>query len=350
MKISDALQRYKYSLLAKENVVSVGEGYKVTGGVISYKPAIICGVTKKLSEGIIATTNPNALVPKKIKGIPTDVIETGLLRVGPLDIEHKGFHRPAFCGISVGHKDITAGTLGLWVMGIDNVMYLLSNNHVLANSNDADLGDSILQPGPYDGGSIANPDHVLAYLAQYVPLDFGGSSIPQPPAECATSALFVRVVNAFVKMIGSGVRLTAVRPNAATPNLVDAAIAKPVRITDVDTNIAGVGNPIGITKATLGMAITKSGRTTAVTYGSIDQVNVTAQVSYGGNKVAVFEDQLIAGAISASGDSGSAVLTADKSVVGLLFAGSETTTLINRIEHVFDKLHIKSIYISSTSV
>ena len=53
-----------------------------------------------------------------------------------------------------------------------------------------------------------------------------------------------------------------------------------------------------------------------------------------------FSDQLMAGAMSQGGDSGSAVLTEDNQLVGLLFAGSETTTIINRIEHVFAALGV----------
>ncbi len=348
MKISKALQRYKYSLLAKENVVSVGEGYKVTNGIITYKPAIVCGVTKKLTKGELMSTKPAALIPETIKGIPTDVIETGVIKVGPLELSYKDFWRPAPCGISVGHKDITAGTLGLWVVGVDNVLYLLSNNHVLANANEATLGDIILQPGPSDGGAISNPEHLLAYLAQYAPIDFGGSPVSPPPAECAISDLFVLITNMIAQLIGSGVRLSSVRPLAIDPNLIDAAIAKPVNVTDVDSRIVGVGKPADITSATLGMAITKSGRTTEVTHGAIDQVNVTVQVRYGEDKVAVFEDQLMSGAMSAGGDSGAAILTmTGNSVIGLLFAGSETTTLINRIEHVFDILMLKKVYNSA---
>ena len=44
--------------------------------------------------------------------------------------------------------------------------------------------------------------------------------------------------------------------------------------------------------------------------------------------------------MSQGGDSGSAVLDDDDRLVGLLFAGSDSTTVINRIEHVFSALGI----------
>ena len=67
---------------------------------------------------------------------------------------------------------------------------------------------------------------------------------------------------------------------------------------------------------------------------------MTSQVSYGTNKTAVFVDQLMAGAMSAGGDSGSAVLSESNNIVGLLFAGSNTSTVINRIQNVFQLLSV----------
>ena len=90
----------------------------------------------------------------------------------------------------------------------------------------------------------------------------------------------------------------------------------------------------------LGMAIKKSGRTTGLTSGEITQVDVTVNVQYGGNRMALFTDQLMAGAMSQGGDSGSAVLTENNKLTGLLFAGSDTTTVINRIENVFTALGV----------
>jgi V8-like Glu-specific endopeptidase len=44
--------------------------------------------------------------------------------------------------------------------------------------------------------------------------------------------------------------------------------------------------------------------------------------------------------MSQGGDSGSAVLDEKNQLVGLLFAGSDTTTIINRIENVFSALGV----------
>jgi len=89
------------------------------------------------------------------------------------------------------------------------------------------------------------------------------------------------------------------------------------------------------------MRVVKSGRTTGFTTGVIEQVDVTVDVGYGAGRVARFTDQVMAGAMSQGGDSGSAVLDEEHRIVGLLFAGSENTTVINRIEHVLAALEIE---------
>ena len=88
------------------------------------------------------------------------------------------------------------------------------------------------------------------------------------------------------------------------------------------------------------MRIQKSGRTTGLTTGEILQVDVTVNVQYGAGRIAQFTDQLLAGAMSQGGDSGSAVLDEQKRLTGLLFAGSDNTTIINRIENVFAALGV----------
>ena len=51
-------------------------------------------------------------------------------------------------------------------------------------------------------------------------------------------------------------------------------------------------------------------------------------------------DNLVGSAMSQGGDSGSAVLDEQNRLTGLLFAGSEQSTIINRIENVFDALDL----------
>ena len=315
------------ALHAKANVVATGIGFKVANGVRGEDLSIVCSVTKKLARSNLSDAE---LVPTRIDGVPTDVVETGRLHAIQLRTDR---HRPAPGGVSIGHRDITAGTLGCLVTR-DGERLILSNNHVLANSNDAEIGDPILQPGPADGGRTASD--TIATLAGFAPIRFMD---PQPPSQCPTARAVSAFLNTVCRGIGSQTRYRIVSLQA-TDNLVDAAIARPIGPGLVSDEIFEIGRIRGTAEAGLGAGVKKSGRTTGFTTGEILQTDVTADVSYGAGRTARFTDQLLAGAMSQGGDSGSAVLDSEDRLVGLLFAGSETTTIINRIGHVFDALGV----------
>jgi len=198
------------------------------------------------------------------------------------------------------------------------------------NSNQGKAGDLILQPGVYDGGTAEDQ---IAVLADFVPINFGTGAPTCPVAKGVESFL-----NWAARAVGSSHRVAAFREIPAT-NRVDAAIARPLSADLVTREILEIGVPKGAGEATLGTRVKKSGRTTGLTTGQIIQIDVTVQVRYG-ERVAVFEDQLMAGAMSAPGDSGSAVLDEGDFVVGLLFAGSRTTTVINPIQYVLQALNV----------
>lgn len=321
--IRTVLKDTKHKLLSQANVVATGIGYKIKDKKKTSDLSIVCSVTKKLLESDLS---PKDLVPSNIDNIPTDVVETGRIRAL---VSRTGRNRPAPGGVSIGHREITAGTLGCLVKREGQIM-ILSNNHVLANSNNAMPGDTILQPGPYDGGTF--PNDRIAKLEEYVPIIFsegdGGCGIGQGAAA---------LLNGIAKLFRSKTRLRAVSLQAED-NLVDAAIALPFDENDVSPEIYEIGTINGLVEGELGMGIKKSGRTTAVTTGEILQLDVTVDVQYGGGLIARFADQLMAGAMSQGGDSGSAVLDNENNLTGLLFAGSDTTTVINRIQNVFAAL------------
>ncbi|WP_159650950.1 hypothetical protein [Vibrio atypicus] len=215
------------------------------------------------------------------------------------------FDRPVPIGISSGHPLITAGTIGARVTDGINV-YALSNNHVFSNSNDAFIGDNIIQPGSYDGGSESSD--TFATLHAFVPILFDGSD-----------------------------------------NVMDAAIA----ISDessltTSTPEDGYGTPSStVVAASPGQAVMKYGRTTGFTQGSVDSINATVNVCYEGSssctKLARFVGQVIItpGTFSAGGDSGSLIVTSSgNNPVGLLFAGSSSYTIASPIDLVLTEFGV----------
>ncbi|MCZ6508251.1 MAG: hypothetical protein O7A04_09440, partial [Acidobacteria bacterium] len=82
--------------------------------------------------------------------------------------------RPVPIGVSTGHPAITAGTIGARVIDSDNVYYALTNNHVYANQNAANIGDDVIQPGTYDGGS--SPADNIGTLSAFKAIVFSTSA------------------------------------------------------------------------------------------------------------------------------------------------------------------------------
>lgn len=322
--IKATFEKAKLDLLRKAGVVAVGIGYKTVGGAKTPALAIVCSVIKKLPVKNIKAVD---LIPKLVEGISTDVIETGIIKA--LEDRTKRW-RPAPGGVSIGHEKITAGTLGCLVEK-GGKKYILSNNHVLANMNEGAIGDAILQPGSYDGGTF--PYDRIATLAEFVKINFIGGN------GCSLSKTITKLLNFITQSIKSKSRFATSRAELPE-NRVDAAIAEPLDASWVLDEILEVGKLLGIGEATLGLGVKKSGRTSGLTHGTIDVMNVAVQVQYGESKIAYFVDQLQAGAMSEGGDSGSAVVDEENHLVGLLFAGSDTTTIINPIGEVFSALQL----------
>lgn len=340
----------------RQNVVGLGVGEKLREGQRTGQLALMALVTHKMP---LDALNEADRVPPNLQGMQTDVIEVGypvalatetqitstvrpavrrrdgrfaLIDAGYVPVEgveavsvepqvltHRV--RPAQGGYSVGHPNVTAGTIATGVydilpggsvsppahgIGVPPKFYILSNNHVLANSNAAALGDPILQPGRADGGVL--PEDRIGFLSRFIPITF------EPPT-----------------------------PRADHNNLVDAAIAE-VPFQELDREIYWIGGVRGWrpkANVPVGTQVKKAGRTTNFTVGRITAIAATVDVGYGGGRVARFKDQIVTTNISAGGDSGSLVVTLDNVAVGLLFAGSATATIVNQIENVRALLRVE---------
>jgi hypothetical protein len=201
--------------------------------------------------------------------------------------------RPLLIGASVGHVDVTAGTIGGFVDGGGTVC-LLSNNHVLANEGDASAGDAILQRARFDGGKPGGPDEV-ARLTRWVRLKTRGT------------------------------------------NLVDAAIAElkagqahdPRLLRELSKGKSRRLKGLGAESIDEGAFVYKVGRTTGPTKGRVtafDLDNIVVNYDLGNLR---FDGQIEIegvgnGPFSDGGDSGSLIVNSRMEAVALLFAGSDT--------------------------
>ncbi len=322
-------EAYKLAILDKPNVLGVGIGYKVSGGRRTDELCVVTLVEKKMPPAGLAIED---LVPRELEGVATDVVEVGLLRALQ---ERTDRWRPAPGGVSIGHFQITAGTLGAVVRDrTTGERLILSNNHVIANSNDANPGDPILQPGPADGGQVEAD--TLAQLVRFCPISFSTS-----PGDCALAESFASIGNTIAQILGSKHRLQPFQSNPAATNQVDGAVARPLSDAEILDEILEIGTVEGSVPASLGMPVRKSGRTTGLSTGQVTVLDATVDISYGAGRSARFENQIVTTAMSQGGDSGS-LLVSEESIraVGLLFAGSTQTTVHNPIQDVLDCLEV----------
>lgn len=246
--------------------------------------------------------------------VPIHAVHTGVVDAQT----HRMRLRPAPGGISCGHVAITAGTLGCLVRGRSaprsNRLMILSNNHVLANTNAGPLGASIVQPGPLDGGR--HPADQVAILERFLPISFAAGAANV--VDCATAWAWPdRVRRELMFISGGAIRLFRVGAVPVAPFV--------------------------------GMQVGKTGRTTQLTRGGITAVGVTVNVNYGGGRVARFVNQISirtpGGNFSAGGDSGSLIWTWDarRAPVALLFAGGGGTTFANPITRVLAALDVQFV-------
>jgi hypothetical protein len=300
-----------------EGIVGVGIGLSDPDGIASGmglpgEPTLTLFTRTPLPQDALMSQLARSAGTRALSSMPVQQVP-----VGEIDAySHRARHRPAPGGVSVGHVDVTAGTLGSRAIGLTppwtNRHLILSNNHVLANSNAGRVNDSIIQPGRADGGS--HPADQIAVLARWVPINFGGA-----------------------------------------PNLVDAAFgwAWHQRIRGEQYYLSGGSGAYYRTgtapiAATLGMTVGKSGRTTGLTMGRVTQIGVSVNVNFGGGRVALFRNQIAIRSVnsnpfSAGGDSGSLIWQWASGVrpVGLLFAGGGGTTFANPIGAVLAALNIR---------
>ncbi len=293
---------------------AVGAGGEVLSSGEPGKQALNLYVVERTSVDEIksAVVDSMGVSAASSDDVAVNVIVTGIIDAQP----HRFRIRPAPGGVSVGHFRITAGTIGCLCVGRtaprNSRLMILSNNHVLANTNAGAFGDCIAQPGPIDGGRC--PADQIAILERFVPINFAAGAVNF--VDCATGWCW---------------------PDRVRRELVYLAGGVPHFFRIGSAPIAPIINcPVG-----------KSGRTTQLTRGTIIDVSASLNVNYGGGRVAFFRDQIsIRGAggslFSAGGDSGSSIWVWDNNrrPVGLLFAGGGGITFANKMTRVVAALDV----------
>lgn len=211
------------------------------------------------------------------------------------------------------------GTLGSLVTR-GGTQYILSDNHILARSDGATVGDAIVQPGLIDTPTCTTAGTTtVANLSQFFNLQNG----PTPKIDAAIA----QVVGGKVDPTGTIIYLGATTDSNGVP-----ASAPP----QSGTGLAAA--------SALNVAVAKSGRSTGLTCSTVDAINTSTSVSYTvncdgtGNSFSVTYDNQIdvmGGSFSGEGDSGSLIVTqGEANPVALLYAGSDTDTVGNPVSDV----------------
>lgn len=294
-------------LLKRPGVTAVDVGYKYVNGQKTDTIAIRVHVAEKKD------VPPDQAIPETIDGVKTDVLQNRFVlqpaTMPATDLQSEvdtNFYPSLQGGISIGpcravNGTISAGTLGAIVF--DKVSWtpmLLSNFHVLCVDSGWQVGDAIVQPSLIERG------------------------------KCPTN------------VVGTVQR-------AVLGRQVDGAVAR-INTRGFANRIVGIGPVTGTADATLGMTVRKRGRTTGLTFGTVDGIAQTVRLDYQNglgeriltNQISIRADATRNTTFSDHGDSGSVVVNDAGQVIGLHFAGSQdgTTGSANPIQPVLDALDV----------
>jgi len=206
--------------------------------------------------------------------------------------------------------DCCSGTLGALIEDSNRRQYVLSNNHVLARSDHASLGDPIVQPGLIDNNCSPLGDSAgvtpVASLSGWLRL-----SSKQTNADAAIAQVASRAVDSNGSILELGARQADGTLAAAPPGI---------------SSTGGKGEA-----AWLDQKVAKSGRTTGLTCGGVSALDLDVTVDYyldcaetRHSLTKTFTHQLAVSGnqFSDAGDSGALIVDASNAEpVGLYFAG-----------------------------
>jgi len=289
---------------SKDVFTSCTVTYNAPGSVAS------TGVTYVRATVGASSSRTSMVVLLNTAGVSSSPLMHQAKSLTPMQLGSSGGNNNDFDSSKNQIVDCCSGTLGALLKGSDNKEYLLSNNHVLARSDQGNVGDTIIQPGLIDNNCVPDGDGpgtaAVGTLSGWLPLNSSATNV---------DAAIARVVSGTVDSTGSILELGAKMPDgtlaAAPPGI---------------SSTGGKGEA-----AWLQMRVAKSGRTTGQTCAEVSATNVDVYVDYFTDCAEtepylsrMFKDQIaISGnGFSDAGDSGSLVVdTNNAEPVGLFFAG-----------------------------
>jgi hypothetical protein len=283
-------------------------------------------VTSGVYTAPATVPNPASVTVTAVSQADTTQFKSATVLVVATNNNQQAQNTPVKLGTSGGNANDSSiqgnlihccsGTLGSLVQR-NGTFYILSNNHVLARSDSASVGDPIIQPGLIDA-NCSTSGTTVGNLTQFVNLESAGANV-----DAALGQIVSGTVDTSGSILDLGATATGGSPDPGPPH---------------------AGNGIA---ANVGEAVAKSGRSSSLTCSTVGAIEIQTSVSYqkgcsiGATFSVIFSGQISVsgGAFSASGDSGSLVVdenTADP--VALLYAGSDTDTVGNPVADVLTAL------------
>lgn len=268
------------------------------------------GVTYVVATAGDSSSKTEAMVLLNPAGVASNPASHQSLMNSPMQLGSSGGNNNDFDAHGNIIADCCSGTLGSLIQDATGRQFLLSNNHVLARSDHATVGDAIVQPGLIDNNCTRSGDGPgtipVGVLTGWLPLRSAATN-----ADAAIAQVASHTVDPTGSILEFGSRQSDGSLAAAPPG----------------TSSSGGKGQL----PALGMRVAKSGRTTGLTCGGVSALDVDVSVDYYrdcaetrpyltkafSNQIALSGDRF-----SDAGDSGALVVdTANAEPVGLFFAG-----------------------------
>ena len=300
-KLLELLNEVRDEVMALPNVVDVAIGLKETNGELTEDIVFQIFVKEKVASSDLDTSE---IIPKEIKGFPTDVVKVP----EAVNREDSSEHRPVTGGVQISNGKGHVGTLGCFArLKSDNSLVMLSNEHVIY-SDGAVAGEKIGQP---------NIDDKCCCCCAYVDGIVGtilSPSFNNGTVDCAIASLD-----------------TSITPD----HILHNAMQNDELHMD------------GIDVAVVGDAVRKIGRTSGLTNGTVTSINgptarrngqIFIRPAAGETYRESTNNKL---AFSDGGDSGSIIINASNMVIGLLWGGDPNNFPVDETyaNHINDVLN-----------